>query len=31
MKVGRTYKGSSDICDGKAERGGGAMNKNLKQ
>jgi len=31
MKVGRTFKGNDDSGEGKAEHGGGAMNKNLKQ
>ena len=31
MRVGRTYKGNNDNGRGKAERDGGAMNKNLKQ
>jgi len=31
MRVGKTYKGNDDNGGGKAERSGGAMNKNLKK
>jgi len=30
MKIGRTYKGNGDNGGGKAKRGGGAINENLK-
>jgi len=31
MRVGRTYKGNDGDGRGKVERGGGTLNKNLKQ